>query len=96
MDIQQFLLEMRREQREDHNALVKKVDDGFKEAAAALNAHALQNVESLSEYDGRILRIDGRLKVVENTRRTVRWLGFTLTATALTGIVDYVMNHLHH
>lgn len=38
-DLQSFLREMRDEQREAHEALVTKVDAGFKEASAALAKH---------------------------------------------------------
>jgi hypothetical protein len=87
MNLQDLLLEMRREQRADHEKLVEKVDTGFTDLRATMATAELKNTQAFGE-------IDTRLTVVENTRRAFRWaLGIVLTA-ASAGIADLVFNHL--
>ncbi len=92
--VQTFLAEMRAEQREDVTSLrnetaelAKKVDEGFKAIAAVAAAHELADTKEFNA-------IDKRLQTVENTRRSMRWLGATMIV-ALVGLVfEFVFSHL--
>jgi hypothetical protein len=81
--VQAFLAEMRAEQREDHNSLSTKVDEGFKAIAAVSAAHELEDTN-------RFNAIDKRLVEVENTRRTMRWLGATAIAAFLAAAAEFL------
>lgn len=88
MDVQELLLTMRAEQREDHQLLVKKVDDGFSSMSTMQNEHLLEDAN-------RFNAIDNRLKIVENTRRTIRWLTGVVIVAVVTGLVDAIAHHFH-
>ncbi len=87
--IQAYLEQMRREQREDHNLLVVKVDEGFGNIASAMSTHELQDEERFGS-------VDKRLSVVENSRRAMLWLAGVLLAGAVTMAFDLVVNHFSH
>lgn len=86
MDIQSLLLEMRKEQREDHDRLVEKVDDGFRALQTSMTNHEVADVKAFSA-------IDNRLLIVENMRRTIRWLGATAVGGSIAAVADYFVNH---
>jgi hypothetical protein len=74
-DLQEFLAEMRKEQREDHKVLSDKVD---------IAVNLLHNHET-------------RIVIVENMRKSVRWLiGAGIGGGGLGGVVaiwDFVVSH---
>lgn len=89
-NVQTFLAEMRQEQRDDVTALrskteelATKVDDGFKAIAAVSAAHELADTNKFNA-------IDKRLVEVENTRRTMRWLGATVIVSLLAAAADFL------
>jgi hypothetical protein len=87
MRTEALLLQMRAEQREDHAALVRIVDDGFAGSSAALVAHAAEDVKAFA-------LLDKRLVPIESLRSTVRWaLGAVFSGFVLF-MFDLVMNHL--
>jgi hypothetical protein len=87
LNTQQMLAEMRAEQREDHRELATKVDEGFKAIAAVAAAHELADTKQFNA-------IDKRLEVVENTRRSMRWLGATVVVALVGAAIDLVFVHL--
>jgi len=91
---QTFLSEMRAEQREDATALreataelAKKVDEGFKATAAVSAAHELADTKEFNS-------IDKRLETVENTRRSMLWLGATMIVAIIGVVLDMAANYL--
>lgn len=86
MDIQGLLLEMRKEQREDHDRLVEKVDEGFRSLQSAMSTHEVSDLKAFNA-------IDNRLMIVENMRRTIRWLAVTSVGAGIAGAADYLVNH---
>jgi hypothetical protein len=86
-NVQNFLAEMRAEQREDHAALVLKVDEGIAKMTEAMSSHELEDAKQFG-------RIDKRLEAVENTKRTLLWLGATTVVAIVAGIVDFLFSHL--
>ncbi len=86
MDIQQLLLTMREEQRDDHRSLVEKVDTGFFEIRQAMATHTVEDTKNFAA-------IDNRLTPVENTRRTLRWLSAAIFVALITAAVDLIFNH---
>lgn len=87
--VQAALKEMRDEQRTDHAALVEKVDEGFKAATKAMADHVLEDTTKFSS-------IDKRLDVVENTRRTMRWLMGATVVAILGAAAEFFINHAAH
>lgn len=85
--VQAFLAEMRQEQREDHKALTDKVDEGFKSIASSMSAHELEDAKQFGA-------IDKRLEAVENTRRSMHWLGATVIVAFVGVALDFIFNHL--
>lgn len=87
MDVPELLLQMRHEQREDHERLVARVDAGFARVTTTLTAHELED-------ERRFGTVDTRLVIVENTRRTARWfLGAAITAF-VASVADFISRHL--
>lgn len=93
-NVQTFLAEMRAEQRQDaetlrevNGTLAVKVDEGFKAIAAVAAAHELADTKQFNA-------IDKRLVEVENTRRTMRWLGATVIVSMLAAAADFLFVHL--
>ncbi len=84
-NIQDYLRDMREEQQQDHKDLSAKVD----EMATAF----FGRVELV---DRRVSRHETRLVVVENTRRSLRWLGAALIGAVLTLAGDIILEHLPH
>jgi hypothetical protein len=85
---------MRAEMREDaqlarevHANLTTKVDEGFKAIAAVASAHELADLRAFGE-------IDKRLETVENTRRSMRWLGATMIVALIGLVFEFVFEHL--
>lgn len=78
---------MRAEQREDHAALVQKVDTGFHSINTAAAAHELEDTK-------RFAAVDKRVESVENTRRSIRWLGATVIVALIGAFFDFVFIHL--
>ena len=85
--LQDILFKMRDEQKEDHENLVKKVDEGFKAVALVAANHELHDQKLFSA-------LDKRMVIVENTRRSIRWLGATVLVTFLGGLADFLLVHL--
>lgn len=85
--VQSALAQMRTEQREDHAALVLKVDEGFSTVTETMSAHVLEDTTKFGA-------IDKRLSTVENTRRSVRWLGGIVIVALLGAFVDFLFVHL--
>lgn len=67
-DLESFLRDMRREQRDSHQALAEKVDS----------------------VDAKLATHDTRLTVLENTRKTIRWLTVTLIGGAITVALELI------
>lgn len=86
-NLQNFLSEMRAEQRDDNMTLTAKVDQGFQAVASSQKAHELSDQQMFSSFDK-------RLSTVENTRRTMRWLAGSITVAALGAGVDLVLTHI--
>jgi hypothetical protein len=78
--------QMREEQRDDHSTLVVKVDGGFESVRSAAADHEVKDTE-------RFASINERLVVIENNRRTLRWLSATMVAAFITGVVDFFFSH---
>lgn len=87
--IQTILLDMRREQREDHQTLVKKVDAGFGGVHTRINDHEVKDVEEFTE-------IAGRLKTLEEARSEIRWLFGILVSAFLVGGVTFIWDFVKH
>lgn len=86
-NLQQFLSEMRQEQRDDHKELSTKVEDGFSDVKLAMSNHEIQDTI-------RFASIDKRLDSVENTRRSIRWLAGTVIVAAIGVAFELLTNHL--
>jgi hypothetical protein len=94
--VQSALTEMRQEQREDmqalqtsQNHLMDKVTEGFKTATKMVTDHVLEDTTKFNV-------IDKRLDLVENTRRTMRWLLAAAVVAFLGATAEFVVNHLGH
>lgn len=84
MKTETLLMQMRAEQREDHNELVAKVES----LAATMIAHATSDIQALNG-------IDRRLAPIENTRKVLHWtLGILLTA--LVPVIADACIHISH
>ena len=89
-DLQDFLGDMRREQREDHQTLVQKVDAGF--GAVSARASALEkDLESHKLDDTR------RLTILEGGHNLTKWFARVAIGAVVTGAIgifwDYLVNH---
>lgn len=71
-DLQTFLSDMRREQKEDHDNLASE----------------------LREFRNTLASHDKRIERVEDTRKTLRWVGGLLIAGMITVAIDVVSNHM--
>lgn len=89
LNTQQLIAEMRREQREDHQTLVEKVDEGFQKVTASIATHVL---EDTTKFAG----IETRLIVVEGTRKTMRWFMGAAIVAFLGALAEFVFNHATH
>jgi hypothetical protein len=94
--VQAYLAEMRTESREDmqvvresQDRLEVKVDEGFKAATKSMSDHVLEDTTKFSS-------IDKRLDVVENTRRTMRWLMGAAVVAFLGAAAEFIFNHASH
>lgn len=84
MKTETLLLEMRKEQREDHTTVVDKIDA----LAAIVHAHVLSDAETFSKFDK-------KLGPVLADRAIVRKLIMALVV-ALIGVgADTACNHIH-
>jgi hypothetical protein len=84
-NIQDYLRDMREEQQQDHRDLAERIE-----------SHTLALHGRVSSVNERVNKHETRLVVVENTRKTLLWLG-TALITALLGFVgDMLINHLPH
>jgi hypothetical protein len=81
-----LLLEMRREQREDHKTLATTVVEGFDKLQSAMATHVLEDTSKFAT-------LDARLDVVESTRKTVRWFGATVIVAAVGAIIELLVVH---
>jgi hypothetical protein len=70
-DLQQYLKEMRDDQREDHKEVVDKLD---------------AVIVRVQDHETRIV-------VVENTRKTMRWLTGTVIVALVGALLDFLVNH---
>lgn len=84
-NIQDYLHDMRAEQQRDHRDLSSKIEG----ISAAMHAR-------ISSVNDHVIRHETRLVVVENTRRTLLWLGTALITALLAFVGDLVINHLPH
>ncbi len=82
-ELRQDLREMRQEQRDGYKTLSGKIDETLEK----LSEHTLSDVKALSS-------LDGRLAVVEGTRRSVRWLVGTGIVGVTGAVADFFFNHL--
>lgn len=87
LNTQAMLAEMRREQREDHQSLVTAMGEGFEKVTTAMSTHVLEDTTKFAA-------IDKRLSTVENTRRTMRWLGATVIVAVIGVLLEFLSNHL--
>lgn len=86
---------MRSEARDDMQALMSRVDVGFhavesraEDIATELAIHAKDDAVTAT-------RLDGRLKTIEETRSTLRWLAGAFVVGVIGFISDIVVYHLH-
>ena len=94
-NLQDYLRDMRSEARDDMQTLMSRVDVGFdnvetrsRTIASELAAHAQADAVTAEQ-------LDGRLKNIEDTKATFRWLGGALVIGAIGFITDVLVNHLH-
>lgn len=86
MELETLLMDMRKEQRDDHGALTAKVDAGFKEVADTLKHHEQSDLRLFAA-------IDKRVSTVEGTRKALIWLVGVIIVAVLGGAVDAYFNH---
>lgn len=84
-NIQDYLRDMREEQQQDHKDLSAKIDD----VTSAMFTR-------IDVVDRRVSRHETRIVVVENTRKSLRWLGAALISALLALAGDLILNHLPH
>lgn len=89
-DLQAYLDNMRREQREDHTTLVEKVDVGFTAATTAVAAVA----NALAEHK---LEDAARLTTLEGAHAAGRWFVRAVIGALVVGgcgvLWDMIVNH---
>lgn len=86
MEIESLLMEMRRDQRDDHTSISKIITDGFKEVHESMKAHEQSDIRMFAS-------IDKRVSVVESTRHAMIWLVGALIVAVLGGAADAYFNH---
>lgn len=82
-NLQEFLADMREEQRSEMRALGGKVD------TLSYQLHG-----RISAVQTKVNDHETRIVVVENTRKMMRWLAGTAIVALLGGVVEFVFNHL--
>ena len=81
-DLQTFLSEMRQEQNDSHRNLAAKMD--------SINTELTRQIDDVVETQ---FAHHTRIALVENFRRTARWVIATLIVGVVTGAVDLIVNH---
>ena len=79
----ELLIEMRREQREDHQKLVEKVEEGFEKIATRMQEHEKADLIAF-----------GELKPVLESHRSIRKYRNLLIGALIAGGVDMLFDHL--
>jgi hypothetical protein len=91
MDIQQLLLQMRQEAREDMQILTQKVDDGFTAVAQQFSEHEVSDTTVFGEHEQ-------RLAALESTKKDLRWVAGAVIVAVLgagaTALWDFVAHHV--
>lgn len=82
-----FLETMRKERREDHIELTRKVEEGFKDSSAWSHTHELAD-------QARFLGLDKRLGSLEALGHNMKWGVRTGIGVVGVFIVDLLKNHL--
>lgn len=85
--VQELLLEMRQEAREDMHTLTSKVDIGFGAMVESAHLHEKLDIE-------RFAQMDTRLAGVESTKKLLVWMGATIAVGAVGAAFDFFMNHV--
>lgn len=83
----ELLLDMQEKERDRHEKLVSTISTGIAEIKKGMADHEQKDTERFAE-------VDNRLVIVENTRRTTRWLIGIVLAAVATGLADLIVNHL--
>lgn len=96
IDLQKFLTEMRREQREDTAALEKKLDVGF--GVVAKRAEHLERLVADHTLDDAkaAAALEVRLRAMEHLSKDATWLLRTVVASLIVFLFDLLFNHLPH
>lgn len=81
MESMDVLLEMQRENRDNHADLVNKVDTGFAQVTSALTVHT-------REDDSRFAKLDLQLQPLQQTHNTIKWARRTVYAAAAMALFD--------
>lgn len=91
-DLQGFLFEMRKELREGHDLLSKKVDNGFDRIdvragilASNLNSHEMDDVKSQAN-------ILSRLILLEEMHENVKWFMRTAVGALVLGVISIIFS----
>lgn len=94
-NLQDYLRDMRSEARDDMQALMSRVDLGF--TTVEQRASQIAKELALHAQDDAVTaeQMDGRLKNIEDTKKTFRWLGGALVIGAIGFVSDVLVNHLH-
>lgn len=85
MRTEALLLEMQRENRADHAALVEKVDTGFTSVREALTTHA-------REDDKRFNELNLLLQPVLETHKAMKWAKRTVIGGAAVAVIDLLVH----
>lgn len=89
-NVQDYLRDMEIRAAERHDALVKKVENGFCRAEKRLDEHEHQDLE----HDKVCEAISDRLQPVEDMQTTFKWTLRTAIVAMIGGVADLVINHL--
>lgn len=82
-NLQQFLADMREEQRSDMQTLTGKLDN----MSGQLHGRISAVHTKVNDHETRIV-------VVENTRKAMRWLAGTAIVAVLGAALEFLFNHL--
>lgn len=86
MEIEALILDMRKEQREDHATVITQMAAGFKSVTETMQSHEKVDLQSFAS-------IDKRVSVVEGTRKALIWLVCAVIVASLAAGADAYFNH---
>lgn len=83
-----LLVQMQTQSAQNHDALVRTVNEGFERITAVMTSHVLDDVKQFGE-------LDRRLAPVESMRRSVRWAAGAICLQFIVFVFGLVAYALH-